>query len=227
MQYPFVIAIAAEEQLYASVWRKSAFNIGYTLLLGLTVILIATIVLLKSFKISSQHVYLANHDPLTELPNRLLLAQRLKLAIALARRNKTQLAVLFIDLDNLKPINDRESHSAGDQILKTTASRLLSAVRQSDTVARIGGDEFVVVLSHIDSPKGAVLAAEKIRALLKKPFEIHGKALMTGASIGIAIYPDHGENEDELSSNADKAMYYAKFHGKNQVQLFNLLNENN
>jgi len=227
MQYPFVIAVAAEEQLYASVWRKSAFNIGYTLLLGLTVILIATIVLLKSFKISSQYVYLANHDPLTELPNRLLLAQRLKLAIALARRNKTQLAVLFIDLDNLKPINDRESHSAGDQILKTTASRLLSAVRQSDTVARIGGDEFVVVLSHIDSPKGAVLAAEKIRALLKKPFEIHGKALMTGASIGIAIYPDHGENEDELSSNADKAMYYAKFHGKNKVQLFNLLNENN
>lgn len=219
-QYPFIIAIAADEQLYASAWQKSALNIGYTLLLGLIVILVGTLLLLRSLKLSSKHLHSANHDPLTQLPNRLLLTERLKLAISLAHRNKTKLAVIFIDLDNLKRINDLEGHAAGDEAIKTAASRLLSAVRASDTVARIGGDEFVVVLSHIDSAEGAQLVAEKIRALILEPLRIDGKMLITGASIGIAIYPEHGQDETTLSSNPDKAMYYAKFNGKNQVQLF-------
>lgn len=219
-QYPFIIAIAADEQLYASAWRKSALNIGFTLLLGLIVILIGTLLLLRSLKLSSKHFHQANHDPLTQLPNRLLLTERLKLAISLAHRNKTKLAVIFIDLDNLKKINDIEGHAAGDIAIKTAASRLLSAVRASDTVARIGGDEFVVVLSHIDSTEGAQLVAEKIRVLLLEPFPIESKSLITGASLGIAIYPENGEDETTLSTSADKAMYYAKFNGKNQVQSF-------
>ena len=219
-QYPFIIAIAADEQLYASAWRKSALNIAYTLFLGLAVILIATLLLLRSIKLSSKHFHLANHDPLTQLPNRLLLTERLKLAISLAYRNKTKLAVIFIDLDNLKRINDIEGHATGDIAIKTAASRLLSSVRASDTVARIGGDEFVVALSHIDSTEGAQLVAEKIRTLIMEPLHVKGKTLITGASIGIAIYPEHGEDEATLSANADKAMYFAKFSGKNQVQLF-------
>jgi len=164
--------------------------------------------------------HMAQHDTLTDLPNRALFSDRLQQALAVAKRDHLRFAVLYLDLDKFKPINDSLGHDVGDLLLKEAAQRMQACVRESDTVARIGGDEFVVLLRNVDEAEDAVRVAEKIRFALNQPFEIAGRQLNVSSSSGIAIYPDHGSNEIELSKNADMAMYTAKQSGRNNVKLF-------
>lgn len=162
----------------------------------------------------------AEYDSLTDLPNRALFSDRLQHALAQARRDNLRLALMFVDLDDFKPINDTFGHHAGDLLLRAVARRMLECTRESDTVGRIGGDEFVVLLPHINHPDDALAVAEKIRAALDQPFDIEGYGrLKVSSSIGVAISPEHGEDEFTLSRNADNAMYQAKSHGNNAVHL--------
>ena len=164
--------------------------------------------------------HMAQYDVLTDLPNRTLLSDRLQLALATAKREQARLALLFLDFDKFKPINDSLGHAIGDLLLKQAALRMQRCMRESDTIARIGGDEFVVLLPVIETEQDATLVAEKIRLALDKPFDIEGHVLNISASIGIAVYPQHGEDEIELSKNADLAMYYAKHNGRNTVTIY-------
>lgn len=164
---------------------------------------------------------LALYDPLTKLPNRRLLSERLNQALASARRDQTHLALIFVDLDKFKPINDTLGHSVGDLLLHAAAQRMHHCVREVDTTARLGGDEFVVLLPLVEAPDQAVLVAEKIRHALNQPFELAGGHVVSiSSSSGVAIYPDHGEDEITLSKSADAAMYRAKALGRNNVQLY-------
>lgn len=162
----------------------------------------------------------AQYDALTDLPNRVLLFDRLRRALAQAKRDKTGLALMYVDLDKFKPINDNLGHAVGDQMLREVAKRIQGCMREADTVARIGGDEFVVLLPIIESEQDALIVAEKIRLVLNQPFEIAGQTLNISSSTGIAIYPEHGLSEDELTGNADIAMYHAKESGRNNVKVF-------
>jgi|GEM_PF-3419528 diguanylate cyclase (GGDEF)-like protein len=163
---------------------------------------------------------LATHDTLTGLPNRNLLADRLQQTLAAARRSGTPMALMFIDLDEFKPVNDTLGHEYGDQLLKEAAQRILGCQRETDTVARIGGDEFVVLLPQVESAEDAQRVAEKIRLTLQAPFELAGKLWYISSSIGIALYPEHGADESTLFKNADAAMYMAKNAGRNTVRLY-------
>jgi len=164
--------------------------------------------------------HLAHYDALTDLPNRILFDDRLKQALATAHRDHAHFAVMFIDLDKFKPINDELGHEVGDMLLKEVARRMQHNVREMDTVARIGGDEFVVLLPEIDEPPDALVVAEKIRHSLVQPFQIAGQALNISCSVGIAVYPEHGTSEAKLLKHADVAMYQAKVGGRNAVALF-------
>jgi len=159
----------------------------------------------------------AEIDPLTQLPNRILLLDRLTHAIATAKRNRTHLALLFLDLNGFKEINDSLGHIAGDQVLQRVAYCLTSSVREVDTVSRYGGDEFLVLLAEVTQASDAVLITRKILIALDTPFPIENKWLSLKASIGISFYPKHGEDIDALISHADSAMYVAK---KNQLGHF-------
>ena len=164
--------------------------------------------------------HLAQHDALTDLPNRLLLNDRLTQAISLARRNQHQLAVLFLDLDGFKHINDSLGHSIGDKLLQSVAARLSACVRKSDTVSRQGGDEFVILLPEVAHAADAAISAAKIIAELKKTHSIGEHRLRVTASIGISTYPDNGEDAETLIKNADTAMYHAKQCGRDNYQFF-------
>ncbi|KAF0204531.1 MAG: diguanylate cyclase domain-containing [Gallionellaceae bacterium] len=164
--------------------------------------------------------HMAQYDMLTDLPNRTLLSDRLQQALATAKREQTRLALLFLDFDKFKPINDSLGHAIGDALLKIAAARMQLCMRESDTIARIGGDEFVVLLPAIEAEQDALIVAEKIRLTLEKPFEIEGHVLGISTSIGVAIYPDHGDEEFQLSKHADLAMYYAKQNGRNTVMTY-------
>ncbi|HEV8259158.1 MAG TPA: EAL domain-containing protein [Burkholderiales bacterium] len=170
--------------------------------------------------ITQRMAHLAQHDFLTELPNRMLLSDRLATAIALARRHGKQGALLFLDLDGFKHINDSLGHPIGDQLLKSAAQRLVACVRGSDTVSRQGGDEFVVLLSEIEHAEDAARSAEKMLLALAAPHSIAGKALHITASIGISVYPDDGRDAETLIKCADTAMYHAKGKGRSNYQFF-------
>lgn len=154
--------------------------------------------------------FLVHYDTLTELPNRLLLGDRLSQAVAGARRTGKSVAVLFIDLDNFKPVNDTYGHEAGDRLLKAVASRLHSVIRETDTLARLGGDEFVLVMPELDFDGHAEVVAEKCRTVFDAPFVIAGNEIRAAASIGIARYPLDGTDPQSLLEAADRAMYAAK-----------------
>ena len=158
--------------------------------------------------------HMANHDVLTDLPNRTLLMDRLNQEIARSHRNKTMVAVMFLDLDDFKPVNDTMGHKIGDQILKQMSDRLVSCMRETDTVARFGGDEFVVVMTDIKNKRAVSMMAQKINKELSKPFALGSKEASLGASIGIALYPVNGQVPDVLLSLADEAMYKVKKKGK-------------
>jgi diguanylate cyclase (GGDEF)-like protein/PAS domain S-box-containing protein len=170
--------------------------------------------------ITQKMSHLAEHDVLTSLPNRALLNDRLEHGITLARRHGRQMAVLFIDLDHFKHINDSLGHLIGDQILKAVAQRIGPCIRHSDTVSRLGGDEFIVLLSEVNRAEDAGLIAEKIRVALMDPYTIEGHFLHLTASIGISVFPTDGEDATALIQYADTAMYHAKDNGRNNSQFF-------
>lgn len=165
-------------------------------------------------------VRLAGHDALTGLPNRVLLQDRLSKALARARRSGQQVAVMYLDLDRFKHVNDSQGHAAGDAMLAEAARRLTRSIRETDTVARLGGDEFVVVLEGLDDSRAATARAQSILRALADPFVYKGRELYTGASIGIALYPKDGDETDDLLKHADSAMYQAKEAGRNNVQFY-------
>jgi diguanylate cyclase (GGDEF)-like protein/PAS domain S-box-containing protein len=165
---------------------------------------------------------LAHHDLLTGLPNRVLLEDRLQQTLASAQREHSRFALLFIDLDEFKPVNDNYGHAIGDEVLKGAARRIMECMRASDTAARVGGDEFVAILPRIQQGGDAVAVAAKVRRALAEPFLIEGLSVKISTSIGIAIYPDDGEHEEILLERADQAMYQAKQNGRNQVRLFHV-----
>jgi diguanylate cyclase (GGDEF)-like protein/PAS domain S-box-containing protein len=164
-----------------------------------------------------QHI--AQHDPLTGLPNRELFHDRLQTALLLAERNQTRLALLYLDLDKFKQVNDTLGHPVGDLLLQEAARRLRQCVRDSDTVGRVGGDEFMVLLNGIPLREHALPIAEKIRVALGHPFELAGHSVHISPSIGIALFPEHGDDYKQLIRYADEAMYDAKKNGGNRSRI--------
>ena len=164
--------------------------------------------------------HLAQHDFLTGLPNRVLLTERLSQAIGLAHRHRKQVALLFLDLDNFKRINDTLGHVIGDQLLQLVADRLTACVRATDTVCRQGGDEFVILLAEIEQPQDAAHIAEKLRVALAVPHFIGGHELHVTLSIGISVFPDDGIDVATVMQNADTAMFHAKARGRGNYQFF-------
>jgi diguanylate cyclase (GGDEF)-like protein/PAS domain S-box-containing protein len=172
-------------------------------------------------KASEQRILnLAHYDSLTGLPNRALLADRMRVAIKRAARQSLRLAVLFVDLDRFKPINDSLGHDIGDRLLKGVAGRMQALVRSVDTVSRVGGDEFVVLLSEIEMAEDAARIAEKLIRGLSQPYTIENHELLITASVGICIYPDNGTQPNVLLRNADASMYSAKEAGRNRYQFY-------
>ncbi|MGB7738917.1 MAG: diguanylate cyclase [Steroidobacteraceae bacterium] len=170
-------------------------------------------------ELSLRMSHLAQHDVLTGLPNRMLMADRLDRAIAAASRHGSKLAVLFIDLDRFKPINDRLGHAAGDQVLQSVASRLLAGVRRSDTVSRQGGDEFVVLLSEVACAEDAACTADALCAKIAAPHRIEGQDLRVTASAGVGVYPRDGMDAETLLKKADLALLSAKTHRRTRPAL--------
>jgi diguanylate cyclase (GGDEF)-like protein len=158
---------------------------------------------------------MATHDSLTDLPTLKLAEDRLAMAMGLASRHKEKAAVMFIDLDGFKKVNDTLGHDAGDLLLKTLAQRFLSSIRKTDTIARVGGDEFLLIATELKSSDDAALIAKKLLKQASQSVKIEGEKASVSASIGIAFYPDNGEDINELIKLADEAMYRIKNSTKN------------
>ena len=162
----------------------------------------------------------ARHDALTGAPNREMFFDLLQFSIVNARRNGLQLAVLFIDIDHFKHINDTSGHAAGDAVLIAVVRRLKATIRESDTVARLGGDEFIVMIQPVDDPQQLAVIAQKLTDALQEPIEFEGQSLHISASIGVSIFPKDGESAEELLHNADAAMYHSKRDGRNTFRFY-------
>jgi two-component system, cell cycle response regulator len=162
---------------------------------------------------------LALNDPLTGLANRRLLADRMSMALVHARRNKSAMAVVYLDLDGFKQVNDTLGHGVGDVLLKTVAERLVAAVREEDTVARLGGDEFILALWHVTGIDYASSVALRAIESVSQPYDIEGTTVSITVSAGVSIYPDHGEDADTLMKSADLALYKAKAAGRNAYRI--------
>ena len=162
---------------------------------------------------------LALNDPLTGLANRRLLADRMEMALVHARRNKSAMAVVYLDLDGFKQINDTLGHGVGDALLKMAAERLVATVRAEDTVARLGGDEFILALWHVSGIDYAATAALRAIEAVSKPYDIEGNTVSITISAGVSIYPVHGDNADTLMKSADLALYEAKAAGRNAYRI--------
>lgn len=178
-------------------------------------------------ELSERMAHLAHFDALTGLPNRSLLLERLDIALARAKQTAHHLAVLFIDLDRFKQINDTLGHGPGDELLQQVADRLLSVVKSVDTVARLGGDEFVVLLPELSGKPEAAVAATKALEILSKPIRVGRRELQLSASIGVSMFPDDGDDADALIRHADIAMYAAKRHGRNDYHFYTAAMEAN
>ena len=218
--YPLIVGAIITKDLYLSNWLKSASPVFFTTAFSIFLLITGVLLLLKARHKNILIQHIAHHDSLTNLPNRLLLSDHLKHQLAFAKRNKTKFALVFIDLDNFKKINDEHTHVIGDLVLKEAAKKILNCIRDSDTISRIGGDEFILLLPNINSIENTFNTCEKIRLLLNNPFTLNGKEFSTSASIGVSIFPDHGQSEDELILRADQAMYFAKKAGRNIVKIF-------
>ena len=166
----------------------------------------------ERWHLNAELVQMAHHDALTGLPNRVLFNDRLQQTLSLAKRDSRQFALLYLDLDRFKPVNDSMGHAAGDELLQEVAARIRNQVRESDTVARVGGDEFTVILPDIAKREEAAVVAGKIISALALPFRLspQGQSIAIGISIGIAVYPGDGRDADALVTAADSAMYAAK-----------------
>jgi diguanylate cyclase (GGDEF)-like protein len=161
---------------------------------------------------------MATHDALTGLPNRTLLYDRFDIALASAQRKKTKLALVSLDIDNFKTINDKLGHETGDKVLVEVACRLTSSLRAIDTVARFGGDEFVLLLWEIDHPDDAIKVMQKILHSFRRPFILDEHKLIVTASIGIALYPEDGKDINDLLKKSDEALYCVKNNGRDNYQ---------
>jgi len=162
----------------------------------------------------------ALHDPVTDLANSRLFEDRVTQSLSLSRRSKSGLALLFVDLDRFKCVNDNYGHKVGDELLRAVAQRLLETVRAEDTVARIGGDEFGVLLQHVAHASGAEGVAAEIVAALGEPFVVRDLTLSIGASVGVTVFPDHTDSYDTVVSRADSAMYQAKANGRGRFTTY-------
>jgi two-component system CheB/CheR fusion protein len=169
--------------------------------------------------------YHAYHDPLTGLPNRLLFDDRLRHAIAIARRDHKKAAIMYVDLDGFKEINDTHGHHVGDLVLKGMAMRLVSTLRDEDTISRLGGDEFIILLEHTGHKRGVRLVAEKILLAVKEPFSLKGLEISVGASVGVVMFPCEVDDPETLIKSTDAAMYCAKEQGKNRFMFYGDLKE--
>jgi diguanylate cyclase (GGDEF)-like protein len=175
---------------------------------------------LTEYRLAEQQIaYMASHDEVTGLPNRSLFMDRLDVSLRQAAREKNRIAVLFVDLDGFKAVNDRLGHEAGDMILHQVAVRLVARVRASDTVARYGGDEFTLILNQISNAQDVGRVAQSIVDELTRPFTAKRETVMIGASVGVALYPEHAEAPEDLIRIADKAMYEVKHSGKRGYRL--------
>ena len=228
---PFIDAVFLHEgTIYQQLLNPNTFEVYMRSVISVIIIIFSFIgsVLITRYKWANEALkenekllrYMAQHDPLTRLPNRMLFSDRLQQEIAIAKRDKKNFAVMFLDLDEFKPVNDKFGHGVGDLLLKEAAKRIQDCVRESDTVGRFSGDEFIVLFRAIEHKQDAMAVAEKIRHALNQPFELAGQNLKISSSTGVAIYPDHGADEVQLLKNADIAMYCAKGNGRNMVQLF-------
>lgn len=206
---------AARQQRHAT-WLIIGLS-GLALLIGLGV---SGWVVRLVHRHAAHHEHLATHDALTGLPNRLLLLDRLAQQIARSQRNDTLTGVFFIDLDNFKAVNDTLGHAAGDQLLVSAVARMTRCIRGSDTLARLSGDEFVLVMCDVTAAADLEAAAQKVVDCLAEPFDIGGQAVRVGASVGLAIYPYHGDDADSLLHHADLAMYGAKGDGRSRWHLY-------
>ncbi|MEO8802176.1 MAG: EAL domain-containing protein [Rudaea sp.] len=177
-------------------------------------------VAIKHHRLTDQLEHQAQHDALTGLPNRLLFQDRLSQALAYAERKQLQVAVLYMDLDRFKNINDTLGHFSGDALLVHAGDRLHACIRKSDTLARLGGDEFIVVLTELNDPQDAERAATKLIEAIRVPFHVDGRELFVSVSLGISIYPNDGSDGETLMANADSAMYRAKEKGRDNFQWF-------
>jgi len=228
-----VVGLSADEQ-FAQTQRNKQVYLWRAAVASLVMILIIAVIgrmshqlALSRRRATEEHIahtarveYIAYHDSLTTLPNRSLFSKLLDHSINQAHRYKRQLAVLFLDLDHFKNINDTLGHEAGDQLLQEVAARLKTCLRDSDIVARLGGDEFVVMLPELDVEKYTATVARKILAAVARPFVLTGQEYRVTASIGISTYPQDGLDEQTLTKNADAAMYKAKEEGKNNFQFY-------
>lgn len=207
-------------------WKVLGLLVGTVLMLAqYLLLLMAVLVVFQQRLLDAEEraLELAFHDPLTGLNNKLYMGRLFEQALALASRLNQLLAVIYIDLDNFKPINDSAGHSVGDEVLKIVARRLQSHTRSADICARIGGDEFMVIATQLEDENQARVIAEKLRSYVTEVIHIGGRNYYLGASIGISLYPYHGSSLPQLIQNADSAMYQAKRNGKNGYQIFGKL----
>lgn len=218
-RYPLLVSVSVDEAVLLSRWRTSAFRIGGGALIAMLLVISLFIVIQRQLRqLETQARVLrrqAHTDSLTGLPNRSLFEDRLERALAAAARKERQLAVLFIDLDKFKEVNDTFGHATGDALLQQTATRLSGCLREMDTVSRLGGDEFTVLLPELADTADADAVAQKIVDAIGQPFAIGGKTIAVTCSVGIALYPDGAEEASTLVRHADFAMYTAKQAGHN------------
>jgi diguanylate cyclase (GGDEF)-like protein len=214
------VALVAPASLALAAARGALSGFGIVVAASALLPLLLSAYLIRQIIDRARAEYRAQHDPLTRLPNRVLFEDRADMMLAYARRSETRAAVMFLDLDRFKSINDSLGHAAGNQLLQAVAKRLHGAVRQTDTVARMGGDEFSILLGDVGTDDDARTVATKILDLFVEPFAAGSRELHTSASIGIALYPDDGTDIETLLKNADTAMYRAKAHGRNAFEMY-------
>ncbi|NAX45963.1 diguanylate cyclase [Photobacterium halotolerans] len=207
-----------ESHDFTDIYRWSAVALMVILVLGFWIARLRG-ELKKRNQTEARLRHMANHDALTNLPTLRYAQEKIDSAILRCQRNNTNMALMFVDLDGFKDVNDTFGHDAGDKLLKAVSIRLVNSLRETDTVARIGGDEFILILENIATTDTATMLADKILAMFSRPFMLAGNPLHLSVSIGVSMYPSHGSTREALLKHADQAMYCAKKNGKNQCQL--------
>ena len=223
-EYPLVVNVSLSKGLVLADWWRFAGTMALGTLCAVLcfgLLLRAIILQLRRLERSEDTLrYFAHYDDLTKLVNRFVFQQRLEDALLLAKRSGRGLAVLCLDLDRFKSVNDTRGHATGDRLLAEVSARMRAAVRDLDTVARTGGDEFAIVQTLVDQPSGAESLALRLTSAISKPYDIDGQRCVIGVSIGIAVYPTNGTTVAELQRNADTALYRAKADGRRRHRFF-------
>ncbi|MBV7263625.1 diguanylate cyclase [Photobacterium sp. WH77] len=206
-----------ERHNFTDIYRWSAVSLVIILVLGFWITRLQDEIK-KHSQTEARLRHMANHDALTNLPTLRYAQEKIDSAILRCQRSNTNMALMFVDLDGFKDVNDTFGHDAGDKLLKAVSIRLVNSLRETDTVARIGGDEFILILENIASTDTTTMLADKILTMFSRPFMLTDNPLHLGVSIGVSMYPSHGTTRESLLKHADQAMYCAKKNGKNQCQ---------